>query len=90
MAETAAQHKWTIIAADGEGDTVEIQESPKAHLAQLLRKGVHDLVGEHAKPGDYDILIGGTVQEHLNRPLEDVGLHDRSEVTIIAKDVSRG
>jgi hypothetical protein len=90
MADVAAEKKWTIVAADGEGDTVDIKESPKGHLRELLRRGVHELVGAHADVNDYDLLIGGTIQEDLGRPLEDAGLHDGSEVTILSKDVSRG
>jgi hypothetical protein len=90
MTDAAAKTTWTIIAADGEGDTVDIEESPHVHLKQLLRRGVHDLVGEHADVDEYDILLGGAVQERLELTLEQAGLHDRSEVTILAKNVSRG
>ena len=51
---------------------------------------MRELIGHHANPGDYDLLIAGTVQEDLGRTLVDAGLHDHSEVLILPKDVSRG
>jgi hypothetical protein len=91
MSETAAkQHKWTIIAADQAGDTVELTENEHAHLEQLLRLGVRELIGPHANPDEYDLLIGGTIQEDLHRTLVEAGLHDGSEVVILPTDVSRG
>lgn len=87
---TAKQHNWTIVAADQEGDTKSITENEHVHLEQLLRKAVRELIGQHADPGEYDLLIGGTVQEDLHRTLADAGLHDHSEVLILPKDVSRG
>ena len=87
---SATQHEWTIIAADQEGDPKSITENEHGHLDKLLREGVRELIGHHANPGDYDLLIAGTVQEDLNRTLVDAGLHDHSEVLILPKDVSRG
>ncbi|MGI8921475.1 MAG: hypothetical protein ACR2HD_07360 [Solirubrobacteraceae bacterium] len=87
---TATQHHWTIIAADQEGDTKSLIENEHVHLDQLLREGVRELIGQHANPSDYDLLIAGTVQENLHRTLVDAGLHDHSEVLIVPKDVSRG
>jgi hypothetical protein len=91
MSETTAkQHNWTIVAADQAGDTKNLTENELAHLDQLLREGVRELVGPHANPSDYDLLIGGTIQEDLKLTLVDAGLHDNSEVLILPKDVSRG
>ena len=87
---TAAGQIWTITAANGEGDTVELREHPHSQLDHLLKQGVHALVGAHAKPEDYELLIRGRVQTNLTVSLEAAGLHDGSEVTILPKDVSRG
>jgi hypothetical protein len=87
---TAADHEWTIIAADQDGDTEDLRENEHAHLEHLLRQGVRELVGEHAKPDEYDILIDGTVQEDLSLTLVAAGLHNESEVLILPKNVSRG
>lgn len=91
MTETSAtQNNWTIIAADQEGDTKSLKENEHAHLDQLLREGVRELIGPHANPGDYDILINGTIQEDLSITLTAAGLHNDSEVLILPQNVSRG
>lgn len=91
MTQTAAKpHSWTIVAADQEGDTKSFTENEHVHLDKLLREAVKELIGHHADPDEYDILIGGTVQEDLGRTLVEAGLHDHSEVLILPKDVSRG
>ncbi len=87
---TTDKHRWTIVVADQEGDTANVTENEHAHLDQLLRLGVRKLVGDHADPGQYDVLIDGTIQEDLGRTLAEAGLHDHSEVLILPKDVSRG
>lgn len=89
-AAAAPGREWTITAANGEGDTVELREHPASQLDHLLRQGVHKLVGEHAKPDEYELLIRGRVQTNLILTLEAAGLQDGSEVTILPKDVSRG
>jgi hypothetical protein len=86
----AEDHNWTIVAADGEGDTVDLREPKDSRLEHLLRQAVHHLVGAHAKVDDYELLIGGVVQTNLELTLEAAGLHDRAEVVIMLKDVNRG
>lgn len=88
--KTATPNRLTIIVADQEGDTAEIAENKHAHLDQLLRAGLRSLIGEHIDPSEYDLVIDGNVQEDLSKTMEDAGLHDRSEVLILPKDVSRG
>ena len=88
--KTAAKNKSTIIVADQEGDTDEIVENRHAHLDQLLRIGLRKLIGEHVDPSNYDLVIDGNAQKNLSETLEEAGLHDRSEVLILPKDVSRG
>lgn len=83
-------NKWTITAADQAGDTVEISENEHTDLDQLLRRAVRELIGQHADPNEYDLLISGTVQEDLGLTLEQARLHDHSEVLVQPKDVSRG
>lgn len=90
MPETKTNRRWTIIVADGEGDTAEVVENDHGQLDKLLREGLKELVGKHADPSEYDLVIGGTAQDDLNRTLAEAGLHDRSEVVILSKDVSRG
>jgi hypothetical protein len=88
--KTTNKNQLTIIVADQEGDTEEVVENRHTHLDQLLRAGLRKLIGEHADPSEYDLVIDGTPQEDLGKTLEDAGLHDRSEVLIVPKDVSRG
>src|SRR5437588_9271312 len=80
---TATRHNWTIVAADQAGDTKDLTENEHGRLDQLLREGVRELVGPHANPDDYDLLIGGTIQEDLKRTLVEAGLHDHSAVVIL-------
>lgn len=87
---TEDSNTWTIVAANGEGDTVELHEAKDSRLEHLRRQAVHDLVGAHAKADDYELLIGGVVQADLDLTLEAAGLHDHSEVVIMLKDVNRG
>lgn len=87
---TEKKNSWTIIVADQDGDTASLAENPHTKLDHLLREAVRELVGKHADPNEYDLLIGGTIQEDLGRTLEEAGLHDHSEVLIVPKDVSRG
>ncbi len=87
---TAQQHNLTIVATDQDGDTESITENAHAHLDQLLREAVRKLIGHHANPDDYDLLIAGEVQEDLGLTLAAAGLHDGSEVLVMPKDVSRG
>jgi hypothetical protein len=87
---TAEDNTWTIVAANGEGDTVELHDAKHSRLAHLLLQAVHQLVGAHAKPDDYDLLIAGVVQTNLDLTLEAAGLHDHAEVVIMLKDVNRG
>jgi hypothetical protein len=91
LPQSAAQnHRWTLVVADGEGDTANVVENEHAHLEQLLRAGLKALVGEHVDISLYDIMIDGTAQDDLTQTLAEAGLHDGSEVVILTKDVSRG
>jgi hypothetical protein len=85
-----AVKKLTIVVADGEGDTKDVIENEHGTLKHLLRRGLKELVGDHADPAEYDLLINGTIQENLEETLVKAGLKDGSEVVILSKDVSRG
>jgi hypothetical protein len=84
-----ADNRWTIIVAGGEGDTATVILGRHAHVRQLRHEGVHVLYGTHVNPDAYDVLIDGVVA-NLEASLEDAGLFDGAEVTILPKDVSRG
>jgi hypothetical protein len=85
-----AAKKLTIVVVDGEGDTKDVIENEHGTLKHLLRRGLRELVGDHADPSEYDLLIDGTIQENLEETLIKAGLRDGSEVVILSKDVSRG
>lgn len=85
-----AAKKLTIVVADGEGDTKDVIENEHGTLKHLLHRGLKELVGDHADPAEYDLLINGTIQESLEETLVNAGLKDGSEVVILSKDVSRG
>jgi len=51
---TDESNTWTIVAANGEGDSVELHEAKDSRLEHLRRQAVHDLVGAHAKADDYE------------------------------------
>ena len=90
---TTADNKQhlTIIAANQEGDVEEIKVKTHDALHKLLREALHELYPkQHLDPGSYDLLIGGGVVTDLDQTVHDAGLHDRSEVVIAPKDVSRG
>ena len=93
MTERVAQttQRWTIVVANGEGDTAEVTLNQHAHLHQLLRDGLKALYGTPTpNPDDYDLLIDGMVQTDLGLTLAEAGLRDDAEVVILPKDVSRG
>jgi hypothetical protein len=81
----------TIIVADDGGTTATVEINRHAKLGHLLRQGLKDLYGE---PGpnrdDYELVIGGTVAEDLDRSLEQAGLGTGSEVAILRKELPRG
>jgi hypothetical protein len=86
-----ATERWTIVVANGEGDTAEVTLNEHAHLRQLLRDGLKALYGTPTpNPDDYDLLIGGGAQEDLDLTLAEAGLRNHAEVVILPKDVSRG
>jgi hypothetical protein len=86
-----ATRRWTIVVANGEGDTAEVRLNEHAHLRQLLRDGLQALYGTPTpNPDDYDLLIGGEVQANLDLSLTEAGLRDHAEVVLLPKDVSRG
>ncbi len=81
----------SITVADDAGATATIEINPHVKLDQLLRRGLKALYGEPGpNAGDYDLVIGGTIQEDLDRTIADVGLADGSEVAILRKDLPRG
>jgi hypothetical protein len=84
--------KLTIIVADGEGDEAKVHLQSDATLAELLRKGLDELYDDGAdrNAADYDLVIAGVAQTDLHGTLDAAGLHDKSEVVIVPKDVSRG
>jgi len=84
-----ADNRWTITVAGGEGDTATADLNRHAHIRQLRHEGVRELYGNSVNPDDYDVLIDGVVA-NLDTTLEDAGLSDGAEVTILPKDVSRG
>jgi hypothetical protein len=90
MSETAQHQLWTITVVDQGGDQEHVRENEHVHLAQLLSKGVKALYSEHANVGDYVLEINGTDEQDLSKTLAEAGLHDRSEVVILPRDVSRG
>jgi hypothetical protein len=84
-----ADNKWTITVAGGEGDTDSVTLNRHAHIRQLRHEGVRELYGNNVNPDDYDVLVAGVVA-NLESTLEEAGLSDGAEVTILPKDVSRG
>lgn len=87
---TSAQGLWTIIAVAADGDEARLEESPHSPLRQLLDRAVHQLYGQAANPGDYEVLINGVVQTDLETSLQQAGLHTDAEVVVQPKDVSKG
>jgi hypothetical protein len=87
---TAAKALWTIVAVAADGDEAQLEESEHGSLHQLLDRAVHRLYGDHAKPGDYEVLIQGAVQTDLAISLKKAGLRDQAEVVVQPKDVSKG
>lgn len=91
MAQAAQKdNRSTITVVGGEGDEESVEINENAPLSQLLQKGVKALYGDSADPSAYDLIIAGTIQEDLSVKVENAGLSEGSEVTILAKDVSRG
>lgn len=84
-----ADNRWTITVAGGEGDTDTVDLNRHAHIRQLRHEGVSELYGKSVNPDEYDVLVDGVVG-NLDATLEDAGLSDGAEVTILPKDVSRG
>ena len=84
-----ADNRWTIVVAGGEGDTDEVTLNRHAHIRQPRHEGVRALYGKDVNDDDYDVLIAGAVA-NLDATLEEAGLSDGAEVTILPKDVSRG
>jgi hypothetical protein len=84
-----ADNRWTITVAGGEGDTDLVELNRHAHIRQLRHHGVRVLYGNSANADDYDLLVDGVVA-NLDATLEDAGLSDGAEATILPKDVSRG
>jgi len=81
----------TIIVADQEGDTEKVKVYLTDTIATLLREGLQELYPkQHKNPADYDVVIAGVAVTDLTQTVERAGLHDRSEVVIAPKDVSRG
>lgn len=86
----AASRLWTIVAVATDGDEAQLEESAHSTLSHLLGQAVRRLYGDHAVPGEYEILVNGVVQSDLDVSLEKAGLHDGSEVVVQPKNVSRG
>lgn len=85
------KHRLTIVAANQEGDVEEVKLQSDDRVRELLRKALHELYPkQHLDPGDYDLLICGVVVTDLDQTVHHAGLHDRSEVVLAPKDVSRG
>jgi len=83
------ENDWTITVAGGEGDTKSVMVNRHAHIRQLRKEGVEALYGNDVKADDYDVLIDGVVA-NLDSTLEEAGLGNGSEVSVLPKDVSRG
>jgi len=85
------KERLTILVADQEGDVEKIKLDSTDTLAELLRKGLDALYpNQHKDAADYDIVLAGAVVTDLSQTVADAGLHDRSEIVITPKDVSRG
>lgn len=85
-----ADNQWSIVVAGGEGDVFTVTINRNAHINQLLREAVRELYGTNGRsPDEFDVIIGGAVA-NLADTLEDAGLTDGAEVTVLPKDVSRG
>lgn len=81
----------SITVADQEGDTEKVKIDSADTLSTLLRLGLDELYRKQDKnAADYDIVIAGVAATDLNLTVMQAGLHDRSEVVIAPKDVSRG
>lgn len=91
-AEKSTEKKHlTIIVADQEGDTEKVKVDATDTVGTLLREGLDELYPKQNKnDADYDVVIAGVVVTDLNQTVTHAGLHDRSEVVIAPKDVSRG
>ncbi len=91
-AEKATEKKHLFITvADQEGDTEKVKVTSTDTLATLLRLALDELYRKHHKnAADYDIVIAAVVVTDLNQTVAQAGLHDRSEVVVAPKDVSRG
>lgn len=83
------ENLWSITVAGGEGDTEVVRLNRHAHIRQLRLEGVRALYGPGVEPDNYDVLVNGVVA-NLDASLENAGLSDGAEVTILPKDVSRG
>ena len=82
--------RWKITAIADDGEHVTIEENKDGLLRRLLTEAVKKLYGEDKKVEEYEIVISGTVRTNLDVSLEQVGLHDGSEVVVQPKDVSKG
>ena len=81
----------TIVVTDDAGATASVDIQRHVKLAQLLRRGLAALYGEPGpRPDEYDLLIGGTIQDVLERSVEEAGLSSGAEVAILRKEISRG
>lgn len=81
----------TITVADDAGATATVDVNLHVKLEQLLRRGLKALYGEPGpSPSEYELVIGGTLQEDLDRTLADAGVATGSEVSILRKDLPRG
>lgn len=91
MTTAHSDHLVDILVGDSDGDEETIRVNANNPLSVLLQKGLKALhPHEGLNPGDYDLVINGTVQENLDVKVGDAGLHDGSDVSIQSKDVSRG
>lgn len=86
-----AHNLVTITVADDAGATAAVEINRNTKLSHLLRQGLKALYGEPGpNPDDYEIVIGGTVAENLDRTLEEAGLESGSEVAILRRELPRG
>jgi hypothetical protein len=83
-------NRWIIVVVADDGEHVEIEENKHSHLRQLLTKAIRELYGHGHKVDEYELVIGGVVQVSLDLTLEQAGLHEKAEVVVQPRDVSKG
>lgn len=79
----------TVIGQEADSKVVTV--NPQQPCAQLLREGLRELYGNPGpNPDEYDLVLGGRIIEPLSQKIEDAGIADGTEVSILPQSISRG